>query len=83
MQFIIHIESVTRYKCAAISQQFDYVQAIVARYKPPCRSYLVLLTTRGVSKKLPPSTVRTKINAAETRDVNRWLTVPFLDAALK
>lgn len=57
-EFLIHIEAVTRYKGAAAERQFDYVQAIVAKYKLPCRSYLVILTGRGVPKKIPRTIYR-------------------------
>jgi len=52
-EFLIHIESVTRFKRAVLDRQIDYVLAIAAKYNLPCRSYLVLLTARGVPKQLP------------------------------
>lgn len=52
-EYLVHIEAVTRYKRAALNRQFDYVQAIVAKYRLPCRSFLVLLTEPGVPKILP------------------------------
>ena len=52
-EFPVHIEAVTRFRTAALERQFDYVQAIVAKYRMACRSYLVLLTEKGVPKVLP------------------------------
>lgn len=52
-EFLVHIEAVTRYRAAAVDRQFDYVQAIVAKYRLACRSYLVLLTEKEVPKVLP------------------------------
>ena len=47
-EFLVHIEAVTRFRTAALDRQFDYVQAIVTKYRMACRSYLVLLTEKGV-----------------------------------
>ncbi len=52
-EFLVHIEAVTRFRTAALDRQFDYVQAIVAKYRLACRSYLVLLTEKGVPASLP------------------------------
>jgi hypothetical protein len=52
-EFLVHIEAVTRFRTAALDRQFDYVQAIVAKYRMACRSYLVLLTEKGVPGALP------------------------------
>jgi predicted transposase YdaD len=52
-EFLVHIEAVTRFRTAALDRQFDYVQAIVAKYRMACRSYLVLLTEKGVPASLP------------------------------
>ncbi len=52
-EFLIHIESVTRFKRSALYLQLGYVQAIVSKYNLPCRSYLVLLTETGVPRRLP------------------------------
>jgi hypothetical protein len=56
--FIVHFEAVARFKRAVLEKQFDYVQAIVAKYKLPCRSFLVLLTEKGVPEKLPRALYR-------------------------
>lgn len=52
-EFLIHIEAVTRFRAAALDRQFDYVQAIVGKYRMACRSYLLLLTEKGVPRVLP------------------------------
>jgi hypothetical protein len=52
-EFLVHIEAVTRFRTAALERQFDYVQAIVTKYRLACRSYLVLLTEKGVPGALP------------------------------
>lgn len=52
-EFLVHIEAIARYKVAVLERQFDYVQAIVAKYKLPCRSYLVFLTEKGVPETFP------------------------------
>jgi hypothetical protein len=52
-EFLIHIEAVTRFRVTALDRQFDYVQAIVAKYRMACRSYLLLLTEKGVPEVLP------------------------------
>ena len=52
-EFLVHIEAVTRFRTAVLDRQFDYVQAIVAKYRMACRSYLVLLTEKSVPKVLP------------------------------
>ena len=52
-EFAVHLEVVSHYRPAALDKQFDYVEAIVAKYKLPCRSHLVLLTSKGVPDALP------------------------------
>ena len=52
-EYLVNMEGQTRYKRAALNRQFDYVHAIVAKYRCPCRSFLVLLTEEGVPRVLP------------------------------
>jgi hypothetical protein len=52
-EFLIHFEAVSRYRHEVLDRQADYVRAIIAKYKLPCRSYLLLLTEGGVPKRLP------------------------------
>ena len=52
-EFVVHLEVVSYYRPAVVEKQFDYVEAIVAKYKLPCRSHLVLLTSKGVPDVLP------------------------------
>lgn len=57
-EFLIHFEAVSRYRPAVLDKQVDYVRAIVAKYKLPCRSYLVLLTEGGVPDRFPRFLIR-------------------------
>lgn len=52
-EFLIHFEAVSRYRPEVLDRQVDYVRAIIAKYKLPCRSYLLLLTEGGVPERLP------------------------------
>ena len=52
-EFLIHFEAVSRYRPEVLDKQVDYVRAIIAKYKLPCRSYLLLLTEGGVPERFP------------------------------
>jgi hypothetical protein len=52
-EFLIHFEAVSRYRPEVLDRQVDYVRAIIAKYKLPCRSYLLLLSEGGVPDRLP------------------------------
>jgi len=52
-EFLIHFEAVSRYRVEVLDRQADYVRAIIAKYKLPCRSYLLLLTSGGVPNGFP------------------------------
>ncbi|MBM3755545.1 MAG: hypothetical protein FJW38_16355 [Acidobacteria bacterium] len=77
-EFIVHLEVVSFYKPAVLEKQFDYVQAIVAKYKLPCRSHLVLLTSKGVPDHLPRKIYRKRgdYEASLRLRVTRLWTMP-------
>ena len=52
-EFLIHFEAVSRYRNEVLDWQVDHVRAIIAKYKLPCRSYLLLLTEGGVPERFP------------------------------
>ena len=75
VEFLAHLEAVSRYKNAVLDHQFDYVQALTAKYKIPCLSFLLLLTAKGVPRKFP-RTIRRAFGdytaALRLRPVRLW-----------
>ncbi len=52
-EFLIHFEAVSRYRDEVLDWQLDYVRAIIAKYKLPCRSYLQTHSGDGTAGTVP------------------------------